>query len=236
MEDKKLNLYQKLIQVRKEVVYLQKSAAGFNFKYATEGQLLASIRPKMDELGVFLEMDMISLTAVECTFMKDKQQVAVNGLKAEFEFKWVNAENPNETIVKKLILQEQESCIETVGSLMTYANRYFLYKFFSVATDKDDPDTFENKNKKKENVPTARESRKVETISPEEAQEIENMLIDFPEQRKNMLIYFTNQTKSEKPLENFFSFTKTMYEACKNVIQKNIDKRKSDKTEEEIPF
>lgn len=144
IEKKKMNLYQKLIEVRKEIRYIKKSAQGYKFNYATEGQLLAAIRDKMDEMSVFLEIEMLKLEPIECFILKDKQEFKLNGLKAEFEFKWTDAENPTDFIIKKMIVQDVESSIKTVGGLLTYANRYFLYKFFAVATDQADPDAFEN--------------------------------------------------------------------------------------------
>ena len=142
------NLYQKLVEIRKQVKYMKKAASGYQFKYATEGQILAAIRDKMDELEVFLEIDMISLDNIECCEIKDKKEFKCAGLRATMAFKWTNAENPTDSISKQVIVQNSESCIETVGGLLTYANRYFLYKFFSVATDELDPDAFDNKMKR----------------------------------------------------------------------------------------
>ncbi len=149
IEDKKekasKNLYQKLIEVRKAVKYIQKTAEGFKFKYADEGSLLGAIRDEMDNQGVFLEIEMISLEECECVNISDaKGIVRVPGLRAEFEFKWTDCDNPNDTIIKHVKVQHAESVIKTVGSLLTYANKYFLYKFFQVATGKLDPDSFDN--------------------------------------------------------------------------------------------
>ena len=139
-----MNLYQKLIEVRKQIFYIQKSAQGYKFQYATEGHILAAIRPKMDELGVFLEAEMNSLEPVDVCICKDKTQVMLKGLKASFTFTWTNADTPEEKINKTILVQGVDSDITSVGGLLTYAHRYFLFKFFSVATDKLDPDAFEN--------------------------------------------------------------------------------------------
>ena len=138
------NLYQRLVEVRKSVKYIQKNADGYKFKYATEGQILAALREAMDNESVFLEMEMVSLEPVECHVILDKQVRPVPGLKGVFEFIWTNADSPQEQIKRKVIVQDSESVIKTCGGLMTYANKYFLYKFFSVPTDKLDPDAFSN--------------------------------------------------------------------------------------------
>jgi len=129
-KEKPLNLYQKLVEIRKCVDYVQKDSKGYNYKYAKESSILMAIRPKMDELGVFLEVDMISL----------EQTMDNKCLVAKFEFTWVNAEDPEEKISKTIILQDLGLDVKKVGGLMTYASRYFLLKTFQIPTDEDDPD------------------------------------------------------------------------------------------------
>jgi len=122
---------------------MQKVTNGYNFVYATESQMLGAIRGKMDELGVILEIDMISLDPVEVSTLKKGSVFTMPGLKAHFVFTWVDADKPEDKISKQIWMQHAESTAQCVGGLMTYANRYFLYKFFSVPTDKDDPDNFD---------------------------------------------------------------------------------------------
>jgi len=146
-EKKELNIYQKLVEVRKSVGYLKKEADGFKYKYTKESQVLAAIKPKIDELNLILEIDMISLEEFIFTqwHKESKQFVNGKGLRAEFEFKWVNADVPEETIVKKLIIQNDGIDAKSIGSLYTYANRYFLMKYFQIATDDLDPDTHQQR-------------------------------------------------------------------------------------------
>lgn len=136
-----LNLYQKLVNVRKSCDFIKKSAQGYGFKYATEGDLLGAIREEMDNQGVFLEVEHISLEPIECLVVtKEKQRVMVPGLRCVYEFIWTNADNPSEQIKKRLIMQDSEQDAQTCGALLTYAMKYFLFKFFSVPTDDRDPD------------------------------------------------------------------------------------------------
>jgi len=46
------NIYQKLIEVRKVVNYLEKSNVGYQFKYVSSSQVLASVKNKLDEEGL----------------------------------------------------------------------------------------------------------------------------------------------------------------------------------------
>ena len=55
-----MNIYQKLIEVRKLVDFLVKDEQGYQYKYVSGSSLLNTIRPKMDELGLLLVTDVIS--------------------------------------------------------------------------------------------------------------------------------------------------------------------------------
>ena len=128
-QEKQLNIYEKLIEVRKKVLYLQKDSKAYNFKYANEDSILSAIRPSMDELGLFLEFEMTSLS-----------QISDKTCQAEFTFTWVNASNPKEKTSSKMFLQTVTGDTQKIGGLATYANRYFLYKYFNVPTGDLDPD------------------------------------------------------------------------------------------------
>lgn len=128
----RLNLYQKLVEIRKQVDYLQKTSKGYNYKYADETAILRSIRPKMDELGVFLEFQMM-----EPQLLTDKF------VQVGFEFTWVDADDPSVKITKSMFLQTTVGDVQKLGGLCTYANRFFLYKWFNVPTSELDPDVYE---------------------------------------------------------------------------------------------
>ena len=59
-ERTKMNIYQKLIEVRKEVEFLVKDEQGFQYKYVSGSSVLNTIRPKMDELGLMLITNILS--------------------------------------------------------------------------------------------------------------------------------------------------------------------------------
>jgi hypothetical protein len=52
-----------------------------------------------------------------------------------------------------------------VGKCYTYNEKYFLLKFFNIATDKDDPDSFQKKNAEEIPEPT-KKSEKTPTETP----------------------------------------------------------------------
>jgi hypothetical protein len=142
-----MNIYQKLIEVRKEVPYLKKDTEGYKFKYVSSSQALSAVRNKMDELGLLL---IPSVRAFEVRDHQTKQGAHEYFTILTVLFTWINAENPEEKIECKWTGQGLDSGEKGVGKACTYAEKYFLLKFFNVATDKDDPDAFQDRIEGKE--------------------------------------------------------------------------------------
>lgn len=137
-----MNIYQKLIEVRKSVQYLKKDAKGYSFNYVSSSQTLGTLRGKMDEMGLLLVPSILEDEVRNHTTAKGNHEYFT---KVSIKFTWINAEKPEETIESMWIGQGLDSGEKGVGKACTYAEKYFLLKFFNIATDKDDPDSFQKK-------------------------------------------------------------------------------------------
>lgn len=147
-----LNIYQKLAKVRKAVEVVQKNASGHGYRYVTEDELLAHITGVMDKQGLSLIPAIVPNTfRVEpYTYSKVKngEEETVNEIvvRAEMEFVWVDNDNPEDRIVVHWALTgQQRDASQSFGAGLTYAYRYFLLKYFGVATPNDDPDRWRTK-------------------------------------------------------------------------------------------
>jgi hypothetical protein len=140
-----MNIYQKLIEVRKSVPYLKKDNAGFQFKYVSSSQTLGSLREAMDEQGLLLIPRVISTEVRDHTTRKgDHEYFSIFNM----TFTWVNAEKPEETIECSWCGHGLDDGEKGVGKALTYSEKYFLLKFFNIATDKDDPDSLQKQETK----------------------------------------------------------------------------------------
>lgn len=138
-----MNIYQKLIEVRKEVPYIQKADKGAQYQYTGSSRVLGSLKRKMDELGLLL---MPAVTSSRVTSTVDDKGRLTHFTEIDMEMTWVNADNPEEQITRPWYAQGVDIAGEKgVGKAMTYGEKYFLLKFFNIATDKDDPDAFQKK-------------------------------------------------------------------------------------------
>lgn len=150
-----LNIYQKLIEVRKVVPYLQKESEGHQYKYVGSSQVLAAVRKKIDEMNLLLIPRVIGTNVLtETVDSTDKygqpKKTTTYFTELTMTMTWVNAENPEEIIEVPWYAQGVDIAGEKgVGKALTYAEKYFILKQFNIATDKDDPDAFQAKLEEK---------------------------------------------------------------------------------------
>lgn len=138
-----MNIYQKLIEVRKAVPYLKKDNSGYQFSYVSSSQTLGTVRAKMDEMGLLLVPRISSQNVSDHQTKKGDHEYFTE---INVDFTWVNSENPEETVTCPWYGQGLDNGEKGVGKALTYAEKYFLLKFFNIATDKDDPDSFQKKH------------------------------------------------------------------------------------------
>ena len=156
------NIYQKLAKVRKQVEVIKRNKSGYGYKYVTEDEILAKISVFLDKYHLSLIPNVRSgTTKVEpYHYMKTKStksgeiyeehvnEVLVN---ADMTWSWVNNDNPEERIdVSWALVGQQSDASQAFGSGLTYSSRYFLLKYFNIATPDDDPDNFRTKQREAE--------------------------------------------------------------------------------------
>ncbi len=153
-----MNIYQKLIEVRKAVPYLQKETKGFQYNYVSSSQVLSAVKAKMDEVGLLLIPRILDVqVSHKVVEGKDKygnvKKTTTYFTELTMEFTWVDADSPDDSIVCSWYGQGIDIEGEKgVGKALTYAEKYFLLKTFNIATDKDDPDAFQAKMELQENT------------------------------------------------------------------------------------
>ena len=135
-EKERLNIYQKLLEVRKSCDFLKKENQGHGFKYVSSSQAITALRAKMDEMQLLLIPDVVEARVAP---HKTKQGADWHFTEVFIKYTWVNAEKPEETITVGWYGQGQDDGEKGVGKALTYAEKYFLLKSFNIPTDKDDP-------------------------------------------------------------------------------------------------
>jgi hypothetical protein len=159
-----MNIYQKLIEVRKEVPYIQKADQGAQYSYTGSSRVLAAVTAKMNDLGLLLVPAVTGHHLHESPIeFKDSngnvtKRTTTYFTEVDMTMTWINAEKPDEQIVSTWYGQGVDIAGEKgVGKALTYAEKYFMLKFFNIPTDKDDPDAFQAKHdlEPKQDIPPA---------------------------------------------------------------------------------
>lgn len=152
-EKKKMNLDQKLMELKRIVRVMQKDSQGHGYNYVSEENILLAINNKMIELGLKLtpRFKPGTLYSEVVNYQNAKGQPKTDILvRSEIEFVWKDIETGEMEIIDWALLGQQADGSQALGSGLTYANRYFLLKYFNVATSNDDPDKIRSEMAKAE--------------------------------------------------------------------------------------
>lgn len=153
-----LNIYQKLALIKKQVEVLKKDKAGYGYTYTTEENILSRISTTMEKLHLSLIPRIVpgTMKAAPHFYLKTKttrqgdiyeEHVNEVLVSADMMWTWIDNDNPENMLeVPWTMVGQQSDASQAFGSALTYTTRYFLLKFFNVATS-DDPDEYRSKQK-----------------------------------------------------------------------------------------
>ena len=132
-------LYKKLLELQKAVIGLTKDKKGNSYDYVSGDKLLSIVRPKMDELGLLLVTEV-----VDSNFHREDYNTRT-GTKSEMfcslkmRFTWVDTET-GDKLPCDWYSSGMNNWDKSLGSAITYGERYFILKQLHIQTDKDDVD------------------------------------------------------------------------------------------------
>jgi len=155
------NLYKKLVEVRKSVDYLQKTAKGEQYNYTSSSQVLSAVRAKMNELGLLL---IANISAHNLIQYENAKGVMVNFTEVDLVMEWIDTESGETKEIPWYGQGFDLAGEKGVGKALTYAEKYFILKQFNIPTDKDDPDAFQEKHASAEDLKAAQEKRKADLL------------------------------------------------------------------------
>lgn len=129
----------KLAALQSAVRGLGKDTKGNSYEYVSGSKVLDAVRPRMDELGLLLVQEVEDIRNERVDYSTR------NGAKSEMftsvsmVFTWIDTES-GEKLPVRFAANGCNGWDKGLGSALTYGERYFLLKFFHIATDEDDVD------------------------------------------------------------------------------------------------
>lgn len=191
-----MNIYQKLIEVRKTVPYLKKDkTAGldrnnkktpYSYTYISGSTVISAIRDAIDNQGLLLTTEVIEMKTEDIQLPKknhgtdeDAQITTEKLIHLKMKYTWINAEKPEEKIEILWESLGQNKREKGFGCALTYGERYFFLKFFNIPTDDLDPDEyFDDEDNLKQNFGKTEKSIKENGAVTRALKPIEQMPID----------------------------------------------------------
>ena len=136
-------LLQKLHKIQCSVRGLGKDSTGgagvSSYGFVSGSKVLEVVRPQMDELGVLLIPNVDSIESERIDYLVKSGPKSEMLTKVMITFIWIDVES-GERLCVPFGANGMNGWDKGLGSALTYAERYFLLKFFHIATDEDDVD------------------------------------------------------------------------------------------------
>ena len=86
------NIYSKILELQKAVRGLGKDARGNGYQYVSGGKLLSFVRPKMDEIGILLKQEVVSLDCHREDYTTKNGQKSEMFTTVRMRFTWVDTD------------------------------------------------------------------------------------------------------------------------------------------------
>lgn len=132
-------LYKKLLALQQAVVGLTKDKKVNSYDYVSGDKILGIVRPQMDKLGLLLTVDVLRAEYARQDYQTKNGAKSEMFCTLELKFTWIDTDS-GETLSTQWASSGMNGFDKSLGSALTYGERYFLLKFLHIATDKDDVD------------------------------------------------------------------------------------------------
>lgn len=125
-------------------------SSSFSYEYVSGNKLLGIIRPLMDKYGVLLSTEILEIDNKDIKYSVYNKWQKANVEKFEImttiklKFSWMSI-HTDDVLSFEFASNGINGFEKGLGSALTYAERYFLLKFFHIPTDEDDVDNSDRK-------------------------------------------------------------------------------------------
>ena len=173
-----MKIYLKLLEIQKKIISLKKDKTSFQYAYLTGDKLLDYIKPIMNEQSLILKQEVVKVEKERILYKTktgEKEEVLYSVWQ---KFTWIDCET-GEKDENEFFATGMNDWEKGLGSALTYAERYFIMKYFHISTDEDDIDNEDRKQPKataKEEPKKPIQEKAVEKVSAENVKYIYTLL------------------------------------------------------------
>ncbi len=140
-DEKPMNLYQRINEVRKAVEYVQKNKAvstgGGSYKAVTHDEVTGIIRKHLVEYGIVCVPSLFS-SQVVIPLGKDGNPSNMIRYEATYDIRFVNIEDPKDDLTIRIEAHAMDNQDKAPGKAISYAKKYAALKLFEIETGEDE--------------------------------------------------------------------------------------------------
>ena len=138
----KMNIYQRINEVRKAIGYVQKdkavSTGGGSYKAVTHDAVTGMVRDALIKHGVVI------VTSVLHSIFHPKEPDAKQRLyEATYQIEFVNADDPADRITTQQNAHALDNGDKAPGKAQSYATKYAILKLFNIETGEDEESRYQ---------------------------------------------------------------------------------------------
>jgi len=143
-EQKTLNIYQRINEVRKKVEYLRKEKdVDKKYKVVTHDQVTAEIRQYLIEFGIVIVPSLMSST-MHNDIIKFKHSTS-SRYDAAYRFEFVNIDDPSDKAIATMESHAIDNGDKAPGKALSYAAKYVMLKMFNIETGENEESIIGNR-------------------------------------------------------------------------------------------
>ena len=148
--ENKLNLFQRMNEVRRKVDYIKRGKEVQGYKAVTHDQVTALTRDFMVEFGILVFPSLVSAQMVETKGMTSKGN-PIYLYDAVFSFEFVNCDDPTDRyLVEKVPAHANDTGDKAPGKALSYAKKALMLKVFEIETGENDESRYLTDDEKEE--------------------------------------------------------------------------------------
>lgn len=174
-QPEKMNIYQRLNEVRKEVAYIRKekevTGAG-TYKVVTHDQVTGEIRDSVIKFGIMIVPRLVSAKTVD-TGTTTSKGIPIIRYEPWFEIDFVNIDDPGQKVTVPIEAHALDQGDKAPGKAISYATKYAILKLFSIESGEDEEDRPEVKAAKSKITPR---SGAGETLTKEQKFKVQRLV------------------------------------------------------------
>lgn len=143
--EKSLNLYQRIIEIRKKVDYIQKdkrvsTGTSGSYQAVTHDAVTGILRQHLNEYGIICIPTLVASKSNDYRNAESKQF----RYDATYSFDFVNCDKPEEKLTIVIEAHAMDNADKAPGKALSYAKKYAVLKLFEIETGEDEESRYQS--------------------------------------------------------------------------------------------